>query len=581
MNLKNATRLCLFSTLLGICVGCSKTVERPIDDGELHERFVGTQHPFASEAVYFALTDRFVDGDKDNNYPNQGKNVHDGKWHTFDRPLVGPNGELANVGYLGGDFRGVLNNADYIADMGFTAIWLTPVWDNPDQAFSGGETITYAGGYKDGGKTGYHGYWATNFYQADEHNISSDLSFAQFTQALDEKHQLKFVLDIVGNHGSPAYSMPFQQGDFGKLYNARGVMVADHENLHPSQLSSTNPMHRFYNKQTGLAQLSDINENSEAAYEYLINAYRFWLAQGVDAIRIDTIKEMPHHFWKRVSEDIRADYPNLFMFGESFSFDADFIAEHTLPENGGVSVLDFPGRAAMTAVFENPESSFTELLNYLYIDTAMYHNPYELMTFYDNHDMARMNASDDGFINAHNWLFTSRGIPVVYYGAEINFMTGKAEHEGNRNYFGQERIDTANQHPIHQQLTRIANVRKNTPALQRGLQLNIAFEQDTAAFYRILHTQHDHQNVLVLLNKSQSERRITISDHLIAGQWTDAFDGGITHIDNNQATVDFVVPANGVSVLLNESTITREDTLTALRELQVSFRERGSHLDVN
>nr|AIA88435.1 CAZy families GH13 protein [uncultured Xanthomonas sp.] len=84
--------------------------------------------------------------------------------------------------------------------------------------------------------------------------------------------------------------------------------------------------------------------------------------------------------------------------------------------------------------------------------------------------MARMDASDNGFIDAHNWLFTARGIPVVYYGSETGFMRGGAEHAGNRNYYGQARIDTAPSSPIYRHLVRIASLRRATPALQRGLQ---------------------------------------------------------------------------------------------------------------
>ena len=92
-------------------------------------------------------------------------------------------------------------------------------------------------------------------------------------------------------------------------------------------------------------------------------------------------------------------------------------------------------------------SGFEQLAAALYLQGGPYANPYELMTFYDNHDMARLDASDEGFIDAHNWLFTARGIPVVYYGSEIGFMRGRAEHAGNRNYFGQERVDAAAGNP--------------------------------------------------------------------------------------------------------------------------------------
>jgi glycosidase len=114
--------------------------------------YYGTTEPFASEAVYFVMTDRFVDGDRSNNHPEQG-----GANRTFDRPLVGANGVPDNIGYLGGDFRGLLSHADYIRDMGFTAVWITPIVDNPDEAFTGGNRIG-EGFFADRGKTGFHGY---------------------------------------------------------------------------------------------------------------------------------------------------------------------------------------------------------------------------------------------------------------------------------------------------------------------------------------------------------------------------------------------------------------------------------------
>src|SRR5690606_16468124 len=106
-------------------------------------------------------------------------------------------------------------------------------------------------------------------------------------------------------------------------------------------------------------------------------------------------------------------------------------------------------------------------------------------------DMARLDADDHGFIDAHNWLFTARGIPVIYYGSETGFMRGRAEHAGNRAYFGQERVDIAPQSPIFAPLRRIARLRETTPALQRGLQVDVALRGDQAAFYRVY--QHGGQ----------------------------------------------------------------------------------------
>ncbi|WP_143871196.1 alpha-amylase family glycosyl hydrolase [Catenovulum sediminis] len=526
----------------------------------------GTLEPFAQEAVYFALTDRFVDADKNNNYPEQGKDWGNGQWGTFDRLLAGPNGQSANVGYLGGDFKGVLNNAEYIANLGFTSVWLTPIWDNPEYAFNGGETITFDGGYKDGGKTGYHGYWAHNFYQPDEHLVSTDLSFRAFSAGL-KQHNLKFVLDIVANHGSPAYSMPEAMPQYGKIYDATGNLLADHQNLHPTKLDKNNPLHQFYNTHTGLAQLSDIDENNPSAFEYLTDAYLYWIAQGVDAIRIDTIREMPHHFWYRVSKKIRQHYPDMFMFGESYNYDASFIAQHTYPQNGGVSVLDFPGRASITQTFENKNASYADIVSYLHLTDEVYANPYELMTFYDNHDMPRMNADDNGFIDANNWLFTSRGIPVIYYGSEINFMTGKAEHQGNRNYFGQQNIEIAKTHPIALQLKRIADVRKNSIALQRGLQLNIEFSQETAAFYRIYQHQGENQTALVLLNKSDYDQKVKLNKLQNLAIWRNAFDQQKVDLTKREDWL-FELQPHSVQVYLLDKSLTNSNLVEKARKMQ-------------
>ena len=555
MNLSRALTLTSVSTILSLSImGCASSLKKPPEPSFISSQkdsaFYGTLNPYASESVYFLLTDRFVDGDKTNNQEDQG-----GKYPSFDIPLNGPNGQQANVGYLGGDFKGVLNNAEYISNMGFTSVWLTPIYDNPDQAFNGGEKVAFGEYYKDGGKTGYHGYWANNFYQVDEHLPSKDLTFADLTKQLKDQHNLNFVLDIVGNHGSPSYSMVEDQPKFGEIYDQNDKLIADHQNLHPEKLDPKNLMHAFYNTHTGLAQLSDINENNEAVLDYFEGAYLKWIAQGAHSLRVDTIKEMPHHFWKKLFDRIRQHHPDIFIFGESYSYDAEFIAEHTRPENGGVSVLDFPGRKAITEVFERSDSDFSNILSYLHLDDGVYQNPYELMTFYDNHDMERMNATDEGFIDANNWLFTARGIPVVYYGSEINFMTGKAEHKGNRNYLGQQRVKQAKNHIIHNELTNIAHVRKNSVSLQRGLQVNLDFNGDLASFYRVYQNNDDNQTALVLLNKGDSEAEFNIQKMLSTGLWIDAITGKEYKIDRNDLAFNIKVKGHGATVLLLNSPV--------------------------
>ncbi|MET4679498.1 alpha-amylase family glycosyl hydrolase [Stenotrophomonas rhizophila] len=521
--------------------------------------YVGTREPFASQAVYFVVTDRFVNGDPSNDHRDQG-----GAHPTFDIPVPCPDKVDGNIGYLGGDFKGVLDNAAYIRNLGFGAVWITPIIDNPDQAFTGSKPISCTSTLTDRGKTGYHGYWGVNFYTLDEHLPSKDLDFAAFTRGLHAA-DLKVVLDIVGNHGSPAWTMPVAQPQFGQIFDKDGRLIADHQNLPPQQLDPAhNPLHAFYNSigpvdgkngsifDGNLAELSDFNEHNPAVMDYLVGAYLQWTAQGVDALRIDTIGWLPHPWWHAFVNRIRAEHPGMFMFGEAFDYDAGKIAEHTWPANANVSVLDFPLRGALSSVFGKEQKGFETLAEPLHLLDGPYANPYELMSFYDNHDMARLDASDAGFIDAHNWLFTARGIPVIYYGSETGFMRSRAEHAGNRAYFGQERVNDAPKSPIFAPLQRIARLREATPALQRGLQVNERLQGDEAVFFRVLQQGDTAQTALVLLNKGDTPRSIEVRRYLQAGTWRDAL-GGARQTVTGSLTAE--VPAHGVRVFVLDAQV--------------------------
>jgi cyclomaltodextrin glucanotransferase len=557
---------------LALLVGCAHSADiarpaPPVPD------YVGTTEPMAADAVYFVVTDRYVNGDPSNDQRDQGRDKG-AAYFTFDRPTPGAEAEGDNIGYLGGDFRGVLDNADTIRDMGFGAVWITPIIDNPDEAFTGGKPAVKGGFLTDGGKTGYHGYWGVNFYRLDEHLPSEGLDFAAFTKAMRDR-QLKVVLDIVANHGSPAYSMPKPQPPYGQLFDRDGRLIADHQNLPPDQLDpANNPLHAFYNTKPGLAELSDTNENNPAVLDYFVGAYSQWIDQGAHAFRVDTIPWLPHGFWKAFADRIREKRPGFFMFGEAFDYKAEKIAEHTWVENGAYSVLDFPLKEAMAEVFGRQRLGYERIAPRLFLDGGPYRDPYALMTFYDNHDMPRLDASDAGFIDAHNFLFTARGIPVIYYGSETGFMRGAAEHGGNRNYYGQARVDAGRDHPIQQAMRRIARVRAATPALQRGLQVNIEMAGDRAAFYRVL--QHDgvSQIALVLLNKGNVPADFAVRDKLQPGAWRSALDEMRIDVKAGDA-LRATVPAHGVQVFVLDAPVRDAALRAALDRAAKGAKPRG------
>lgn len=548
----------------GVLAACAGAPRAPVTAD-----YYGTLEPFAANAIYFVVTDRFVNGDPGNDHRDQG-----GAHPTWDLPITCPDGVVAHLGYLGGDFRGLLDHADYIRDMGFGAVWITPIVDNPDEAFSGGDAVTCESILTDRGKAGYHGYWGMNFYRVDEHLASPGLGFAELARGLRE-NGLATVLDIVGNHGSPAFSMPRAQPGFGQVFDAAGRLVADHANTPPGQLDPAHePLQRIYNTKPDLAQLGDFNPDEPAVLDYLAGAYLQWVEQGAAAFRVDTISHQPTRFWKAFAERVRARHPGFYMFGEAFDYDAAKIAPYTWNANGRYAVLDFPQKQALARVFGHERAGFEALARPLALERGPYQNPYELATFYDNHDMARLDADDAGFIDAHDWLFTARGIPVVYYGSEIGFMRGRAEHHGNRNYFGTEGIAAARAHPIHARLSRIARARAASPALQRGLQLDLELHGDRAAFYRVIEHGADVQVALVLLNKGDAPATFELGADLQPGQWHSAFEGDATtfHVRAGE-THPFEVAPHDAAVWLLDAPVTLPALTSRLDRLQ-RFSER-------
>ena len=228
----------------------------------------------------------------------------------------------------------------------------------------------------------------------------------------------------------------------------------------------------------------------------------------------------------------------------------------------------------MQEVFARGAAGFEGLSGYLHLTDGLFQNPYDLMTFYDNHDMPRMAADVDGFQDANHWLFTSRGIPVLYYGSEIAFRSGAAEHAGNRDYFGQENVELARTHPLRASLSRIVNIRQSSVALQRGLQANLELRADTAQFYRVY--QHDgvNQTALVLLNKGDDPTSITVDRWLSPGQWRDADGGEKVVVDQTQASLTTLVPAHGAKVWFLDDVNRSSELSVVLAELQSGARAR-------
>lgn len=477
------------------------------------------QVDFRKETIYFLITTRFFDGDASNNRPNE--------WCSY-----GPNSPAItdpNDVTWRGDFKGLIQKLDYIKDLGFTAIWITPIVQNR-------------------GPLDYHGYHAWDFTKVDPRLESPG---ATFQDLINEVHArgMKIVLDVVTNHSgrfgikgkaemkyntdpSAAWYAPDnpnwqydgltpnpQDGKIWSRANLAKLPAPYNSNLQnfnwpcTESFVNTSDANWFHHSGNGFAQgwddtenlynralagdCPDLNTGSQAVRDYLVAAYTTFINMGVDGFRWDTMKHMDKTDALYFLDKFKAVNPNLFVFAEVAQkrhelHQVEQINPHWYTwrgavgssANSGMAVIDFYAEATFHNVFEDG-GSFNNVKSAARFD-HLYSDPSTLITWLDNHDFGpnndwnrRYGGTPENLAACMNFMFTWRGIPSVYYGTEVQFKRGEYAdiHDASgisqslnltgRAYYGGEFANAPN-HKIYQHIKKLNAMRKAIPALQNG-----------------------------------------------------------------------------------------------------------------
>lgn len=325
----------------------------------------GTTEEWKSRTVYQLLTDRFA---KDNGDTSPCQNLS---------------------GYCGGNYRGLINNLDYIANMGFDAIWITPIVDNVDG--------------------GYHGYWARNWYDVN-HNFGSKEDLKDLVRACHDRG-IWVMVDIVVNHVGPVgtdYSSiyPFNSPDHYHNY----CMIDD---------GDFNGGNQWKVENCRLAGLPDLNQSNEWVRKELLD----WVAYikneySIDGFRLDTACEVEKSFWDELTA--RA---GTYIVGEVFSGNVPYVADY---QNHLPGLLNYPMYFTLKDVFKGNQSMYN-IKNRLQNDLSQFRDMDALGIFVDNHDNERFLHNDgrtNRFKSALVFSFFFRGITMVYYGSEQGYGGG-------------------------------------------------------------------------------------------------------------------------------------------------------------
>lgn len=468
---------------------------------ELDLEFLYTRDiEFRQETIYFIVVDRFYDGDPAN---NEGPNPE----------LYDPEGKDWGK-YWGGDLQGVIDKLDYLKDMGVTAVWLTPLFEQVEALFVEQAAI--------------HGYWTKDFKRLNPRfiakgdnpsvNQTQETKDTVFDKLVYELHQrkMKLVLDIVCNHSNPDFS-----GKKGELYDD-GVKIADfnddEDNWYHHYGEVQNWEDEWQVQNCELSGLATFNENNIAYRSYIKSAIIQWLDRGVDALRVDTVKHMPIWFWQEFTADILAHRPDVFIFGEWIYSDPRNDLSVEFVNESGMTILDFGLCVAIREVLgEVAEAGFQLIQDVLNLDRR-YYGATELITFIDNHDMPRfqsLNADRQMLRLAICLIMTSRGIPCLYYGTEQYLHD---DTEGGNDPYNRpmmEQWDTDSQ--IYRDVRLLSGLRRLNPAISMGSQWQKYLTADVYCYVR----RYRDSVVFVAMNRGDSVTVEAVDTELPDGEHTE------------------------------------------------------------
>ncbi len=451
----------------------------------------------AGDAIYLIVPDRFANGDARNDRPP-------GTADRLDRRDPGAR--------HGGDIAGVTGHLDYIERMGFTQIWLTPVLENAQPAFS------------------YHGYSITDHYRVDP-RLGTREELRELARAARARG-IGLIGDVVVNHiGSQHWWMrDLPSPDWISGEGSQALTNHKHSTILDPYAAEVD--RRLFVDGWFSREMPDLHPMSAELGTYLIQNALWWIEYAeLSGLRVDTYSYSDKRFMAAYTERIMSEYPRLNIVGEEWRNDPAVVAYWQAGKSNAdgyvsylPSLMDFPLQSTLTESLKKAEQPYAGLVD-LYERLAedfLYANPRNLVVFADNHDTDRVYAAlgrDDAlFRMAIAVVATTRGIPQVLYGTEVLLAN---EHPGND---GEKRADfpggwagdavdafsgrgLAPPAAAAQEFVRtLFNWRKHSRAAQFGSLRHYAPVGGAYVYFR----QLDRETVLVALNKAAAPVRLDL-----------------------------------------------------------------------
>lgn len=483
--------------------------------------------------IYFAVTDRFFDGDASN---NDAYGV--GDYNT---------GEKGGSSYHGGDFAGLNQKLDYLKDLGVNTIWITPIVENitEDQHDNKTDTATY----------GYHGYWASDFTKLNKHLGTEQ----QFKALLDAAHSkgMKIMVDVVLNHAGYGTE---------KYFNS---ILTDADGNSISMIRDSNNTISGDDKYDSLSDLPDFVTENKAVTDQLVTWQTEWMSKySIDYYRVDTVKHVETTTWEAFKNSLTKVNPDFKMIGEysgaGYANNAGELGTGSMDALLDFDFNDF-AQKFVTGDISGVESSLQKR-------NGAINNTATMGSFLSSHDEDSLqyklvNESKLSEEEAYNQMkvaatlqITAKGQPVLYYGEEIG--QGGANnwpYQTNRSDFDWTELEKqkADSNSIYNHYKTMLAIRNAyTDVFARGNRSTVAVSD--ADGYEVISRSYGNSTLYVGMNVKEAEKEVVIPVAESAGTvLTNLYDGKTYTVSADQ-NVSVTIPAakDGGTIVLTAETKT-------------------------
>lgn len=477
--------------------------------------------------MYYAFTDRFVDGDPANDRPSKD-------------PAV-----LPQANYQGGDFQGIQKRIDdgYFKKIGVNVLWLAPLNRNPDGAWK-----EYQPPYRT--YTGYHGYWPISRTEI-EPRFGGEKGLKDLVGAA-RKNDIKIIADLVLKHSHVDDPMWKEHRDwYGTLELTDGkknLRLWD-EYQFSTWFEEFLPAFDFDNPKPVAFLIDNARSTAE---KFDLNGYR-----------LDAVKHIKYSFWPKFRTAMRRmqhdrDMSPMYFVGETFMNRQgimSFVGPNMLDGQ-----FDFPLYDTIMDVFGKGQKGFGELEDSLSASETIYGKETLMSPLIGNHDKSRFMAYADGDLPdpsnedeeeigwanpprvdhpesyeklklALGFLLSIDGVPMVYYGDEVG-LTGAGDPD-NRKMMPAESALDAGQKGVRDTFAKLTALRSAHPALRYGSRRLLVADAARYAFVR----RHFDDRVLAVWNRGSepAEFELSVAPELPDGPYADILSGRLIEVKSGVA----------------------------------------------